>query len=62
LISLTRIWDRLGFEKVGRIPNAGKLKRREEDGGGDEYVDAWVVYKDFDTVEGEDVVSVGAEA
>jgi len=42
-----RIWDRLGFTKVGRIPAAGRLKKREEDGGGEEYADAWVIYKSF---------------
>ena len=43
------MWDRLGFTKVGRIPNAGRLKRSD---GGEEYVDAWVVYKSFE----EDVI------
>ncbi|KAE9411598.1 hypothetical protein BT96DRAFT_961431 [Gymnopus androsaceus JB14] len=40
-----RLWERLGFTKAGRIPQAGRLKR--EDGKGEEYVDAWVVYKSF---------------
>ncbi|MCJ1444097.1 MAG: hypothetical protein MMC23_004597 [Stictis urceolatum] len=40
-----RIWERLGFQNVGRIPEAGRLKTA--DGEGEEYVDAWVVYGDF---------------
>jgi len=38
-IASLRIWERLGFEKVGRIPGAGKKD--------DEYVDAWVIWKEF---------------
>ncbi|GJJ08461.1 hypothetical protein Clacol_002679 [Clathrus columnatus] len=44
------IWERLGFLRVGRIPFAGRLKRKEDEGsggGGEEYVDAWVIYKSF---------------
>ena len=41
-----RIWDRLGFYKVGRIPQAGLLRRA--DGQGEEYVDAWVIHGDFE--------------
>ncbi|KAJ3763559.1 hypothetical protein EV360DRAFT_33328 [Lentinula raphanica] len=40
-----RLWERLGFTKVGRIPQAGRLRRK--DGKGEEYVDALVVYKSF---------------
>lgn len=40
-----RIWESLGFTKAGRIPSAGRLKKK--DGEGEEYVDAWVFYKDF---------------
>ncbi|KIK67501.1 hypothetical protein GYMLUDRAFT_93300 [Collybiopsis luxurians FD-317 M1] len=40
-----RLWERLGFTKAGRIPQAGRLRR--EDGKGEEYVDAWVIYKSF---------------
>lgn len=40
-----RLWTKLGFTNVGRIPEAGKLKRK--DGNGEEYVDAWVVHGDF---------------
>ncbi|KAF2643767.1 hypothetical protein P280DRAFT_216219 [Massarina eburnea CBS 473.64] len=40
-----KLWERLGFENVGRIPEAGRL--RKQDGSGEEYVDAWVVHGDF---------------
>ncbi|KAF2708601.1 hypothetical protein K504DRAFT_455567 [Pleomassaria siparia CBS 279.74] len=41
-----KLWQKLGFQNVGRIPEAGRLKKK--DGGGEEeYVDAWVVYGDF---------------
>jgi RimJ/RimL family protein N-acetyltransferase len=39
------IWDRLGFERAGRIPRAGHL--RTADGSREEYVDALVYYKSF---------------
>lgn len=64
--SVCRIWDRLGFQKVGRIPRAGRLRRRAEDreaeagaetAGDEEYVDAWVIYKDFENQEGGDVMA-----
>ena len=41
------MWEELNFEKVGRIPRAGRLKKA--DGSGEEFVDAWVFYKKFDT-------------
>ncbi|KAF8911482.1 hypothetical protein CPB84DRAFT_1957895 [Gymnopilus junonius] len=40
-----RLWETLGFTKAGRIPRAGRL--RKKDGEGEEYVDAWVIYKSF---------------
>ena len=40
-----RLWDKLGFDRVGRIPNAGRLKTGPN--GTEEYVDAIVVYKSF---------------
>jgi hypothetical protein len=43
--ALSRLWERLGFHKAGRIPRAGRLRRK--DGQGEEYVDAWVFYKSF---------------
>ncbi|TFK51083.1 hypothetical protein OE88DRAFT_1630569 [Heliocybe sulcata] len=44
-IASVRIWEALGFEKAGRIPRAGRMKRKN--GEGEEYVDAWVFYKNF---------------
>jgi ribosomal protein S18 acetylase RimI-like enzyme len=41
-----RIWERLGFYRVGKIPNAGLL--RTSDGTGEHYVDAWVIHGDFE--------------
>lgn len=40
-----RIWDRLGFQTVGTVPKAGRLKTKAN--GEEEYVDALVVYGDF---------------
>ncbi len=40
-----RLWERLGFTKAGRIPRAGRMKRK--DGDGEEYLDAWVFFKSF---------------
>lgn len=40
-----RLWMKLGFTNVGRIPEAGRLKKA--DGEGEEYVDAWVIHGDF---------------
>lgn len=44
-VASIRLWERLGFTKAGRIPRAGRL--RKKDGDGEEYVDAWVFYKSF---------------
>jgi ribosomal protein S18 acetylase RimI-like enzyme len=41
-----RIWQRLGFYIVGRIPGAGLL--RTDDGKGEAYVDAYVIHGDFE--------------
>jgi hypothetical protein len=46
---LVRLWEKLDFVKAGKIPNAGRLKRK--DGQGEEYVDAWVFYKSFESAE-----------
>ncbi|EMD33140.1 hypothetical protein CERSUDRAFT_118204 [Gelatoporia subvermispora B] len=47
-VASVRIWESLGFEKAGRIPRAGRLKK--VDGSpGEEYVDAWVFYRRFDS-------------
>lgn len=40
-----KIWERLGFEVVGRVPKAGLLRVPNEDR--EEYVDAFVIYKEF---------------
>jgi L-amino acid N-acyltransferase YncA len=40
-----KLWDTLGFQRVGLIPGAGRL--RTADGKGEEYVDAIVVHKNF---------------
>lgn len=47
-----RIWDRLGFQRVGTVPGAGRRVRKIQDGNGrvtEEvyYVDAHVVFKSF---------------
>lgn len=42
-----RIWERLGFQNVGRIPEAGRLRKKGGEEGEEEFVDAWVVYGDF---------------
>ncbi|WWC62075.1 uncharacterized protein I303_104665 [Kwoniella dejecticola CBS 10117] len=39
------IWDQLGFQRVGEVPNAGRLKTGPN--GTEEYVDAVVVFKSF---------------
>jgi hypothetical protein len=39
------IWDSLGFQRVGLIPKAGRLKTGPN--GEEEYVDAVVVWKSF---------------
>ncbi|KAI5121446.1 hypothetical protein M0805_009555 [Coniferiporia weirii] len=41
------LWESLDFSKAGRIPRAGRLRRK--DGQGEEYVDAWVFYKSFES-------------
>lgn len=48
-VTCYRLWEALDFTKAGRIPRAGRL--RTEDGKGEEYVDAWVFYKQFDPVQ-----------
>ncbi|KAH7927450.1 hypothetical protein BV22DRAFT_1103676 [Leucogyrophana mollusca] len=45
-VASVRLWEKLDFKKAGLIPKAGRLKRK--DGLGEEYVDAWVFYKDFE--------------
>ncbi|GJE91420.1 hypothetical protein PsYK624_075700 [Phanerochaete sordida] len=48
-IASVKLWEALGFTKAGRIPRAGRLKKA--DGIGEEYVDAWVFYKQFEPVQ-----------
>lgn len=48
-----RIWERLGFTRVGKIPKAGLLQRA--DGEGEEYTDAWVIHGDFERLGDEGV-------
>ncbi|SCZ90396.1 BZ3500_MvSof-1268-A1-R1_Chr1-3g01962 [Microbotryum saponariae] len=48
-IASVKIWDSLGFQRAGLIPNAGLLKKAE--GEGEEYVDAIVFYYNFMKVE-----------
>ncbi|KAK7691761.1 hypothetical protein QCA50_005162 [Cerrena zonata] len=48
-IASVKLWDALGFTKIGRLPNAGRLKKA--DGSGEEYVDAWIIHKQFDKVD-----------
>lgn len=47
-----RIWERLGFTPVGKIPGAGLLRKLQEDGTihptEQEYIDAWVIHGDFE--------------
>jgi hypothetical protein len=40
-----KLWDNLGFKRVGLIPGAGRL--RTKDGKGEEYVDAVIIHKSF---------------
>lgn len=44
-VASIRIWERLGFTKIGLLPAAGLL--RTADGAGEEYVDAWIIHRDF---------------
>ncbi|KIP11247.1 hypothetical protein PHLGIDRAFT_139779 [Phlebiopsis gigantea 11061_1 CR5-6] len=48
-IASVKLWEKLGFTKAGRIPRAGRL--RTADGSGEEFVDAWVFYKQFEPIE-----------
>ncbi|WFD44565.1 hypothetical protein MPSI1_003233 [Malassezia psittaci] len=40
-----KIWERLGFQVVGRVPRAGLLRTSQD--GKEQYADALVIYKDF---------------
>ncbi|WFD00503.1 hypothetical protein MYAM1_003252 [Malassezia yamatoensis] len=40
-----KIWERLGFQVVGRVPRAGVLRNSQD--GQEQYADALVIYKEF---------------
>ncbi|KAG8749185.1 hypothetical protein FRC14_001621 [Serendipita sp. 396] len=44
-----KIWDNLGFQRVGLVPGAGKRVKPRGDGESEEtyYVDAHIIYKSF---------------
>lgn len=44
-----KIWDKLGFTRIGLVPGAGKRVRKRESDGMDEeyYVDAHIIFKSF---------------
>ncbi|KAI0079281.1 hypothetical protein K474DRAFT_1705765 [Panus rudis PR-1116 ss-1] len=48
-VASVKLWEALNFTKIGRLPRAGRLKKA--DGEGEEYVDAWIFYKQFDKSE-----------
>lgn len=45
-VASLRLWDKLGFQRAGVIPNAGRLKTGPN--GTEEYVDAIIIYKSFE--------------
>jgi ribosomal protein S18 acetylase RimI-like enzyme len=45
-VASLKIWDALGFQRAGLVPNAGLLKSLRNDGE-DEFVDAVVYHKTF---------------
>jgi L-amino acid N-acyltransferase YncA len=44
-VASLRLWDTLGFNRVGLIPKAGRLKTGPN--GEDEYYDAVIIHKSF---------------
>lgn len=44
-VASLKLWDQLGFTRVGVIPGAGRL--RSGPGGEEEYVDAVIIHKSF---------------
>ncbi|KAI0753099.1 hypothetical protein C8Q80DRAFT_1096395 [Daedaleopsis nitida] len=48
-VASVKLWEALGFTQAGRIPRAGRLKTA--DGMREEFIDAWVYYKQFDAPE-----------
>jgi len=49
-----KLWDTLGFSRVGVIPQAGRL--RSGPNGEEEYVDAVIIHKSFVGEDGEIIV------
>ena len=43
-----RIWERLGFQVIGRVPQAGLLRSTD---GKEHYTDALIIYKQFSSHE-----------
>ncbi|KAF2682134.1 hypothetical protein K458DRAFT_342498 [Lentithecium fluviatile CBS 122367] len=56
-----RLWEKLGFQNVGRIPEAGRLRKKGGAEGEEEYVDAWVVHGDFQKIGFRDKEGEGVE-
>ncbi|KAI8807691.1 acyl-CoA N-acyltransferase [Cladochytrium replicatum] len=48
-VASLRLWDSLGFQRVGRIKKCARLKKR--DGDGEEWVDAIMFQYEFDVVD-----------
>ncbi|KAG0277274.1 hypothetical protein BGZ95_006200 [Linnemannia exigua] len=51
-VASIKLWRRLGFKEIGRVPNAGRLRGQGELGGEakEGYVDAIQFYWDFETM------------
>ncbi|KAG9061473.1 hypothetical protein KI688_007469 [Linnemannia hyalina] len=51
-VASVKLWRRLGFKEIGRIPNAGRLRGQGELGGDakEGYVDAIQFYWDFESM------------
>jgi hypothetical protein len=48
-VASQRAWDQLGFVRLARIPEGGRV--RTADGSREEYVDVIVYYKNFEKVQ-----------
>lgn len=44
-VASVRLWDSLGFKRIGVVPKAGRLKKNGSNE--EEYVNAIMFYKDF---------------
>jgi len=54
-VASIKLWRRLGFKEIGRIPKAGRLRgqgveKSQDTGDNDGYVDAIQFYWDFETM------------